>query len=176
MWRAGRMRLPRASPHRSRQLSLPSRIPIGGGGHGQQPRQPGEVEPGGRVLPHGESGPAAASEGSAAGLRHTPRYYDTSHTPGIALDCCQDCCQDQMTVGLLSPRQCHGPRWSSCGGISSDGCQAVRALCEFRDVPFDRVRTAGCPCPGSWSHPGRSSRSRRRMAHRSRCPGLPRSR
>ncbi len=93
MWRAGRMRLPRASPHRSQQLSLPPRISIGGGGHGQQPRQPGEVEPGGRVLPQGESGAAAASEGSGAGLRHTPRYYDTSHAPGIALDRCQDCCQ-----------------------------------------------------------------------------------
>ena len=87
------MRLPRASPHRSQQLSLPPRIPTGGGGHGQQPRQPGEAEPGGRELPHGESGAAAASEGPGAGPRHTPRHYDTAHAPGIALDCCQDCCQ-----------------------------------------------------------------------------------
>ena len=41
------MRLPRASPHQSLQLSLPPRIPTGGGGHGQRPHQPGEVKPGG---------------------------------------------------------------------------------------------------------------------------------
>jgi hypothetical protein len=34
------------------------------GGHGQQPRQPGEMKPSGRVLSQGESGAAAASEGS----------------------------------------------------------------------------------------------------------------
>jgi hypothetical protein len=43
------------------------------------------VEPGGRVLPLGESGAAAASEGSGAGLRHAPRYYDTSRAPGIGV-------------------------------------------------------------------------------------------
>src|SRR5258708_5420800 len=68
------------------------------------------VEPGGRVLPQGEFGAAAASEGSGAALRHTPRYYHTSHAPGIALDCCQDCCQRVNRFRTASDRHRTAPQ------------------------------------------------------------------
>ena len=52
-------------------------------GHGQQPRQPSKAEPGGQVSSQGQSGAAAPSEGSGAGLRRTPHHYDASHARGI---------------------------------------------------------------------------------------------
>src|SRR5579875_2007070 len=97
-WRTGRRQLPAAAPRRTPQMPLPPRIATAGGGHGQPPRQPVQVQLGGRLSPHDEPGAAAPSEASGAGLRRTPRYYDTPCAPGTAPAA-------GLTAGLLT-RMC----------------------------------------------------------------------